>query len=363
MTQTSGVSAIALTAPWRVGHPLAEVGAQRQHRPTDRAHLAGQRVGVDDVRVGGLSHAWPSRLPGDRQRDVRERRVDGGIRLVDRDPRPFNTVVREADVRDALGQGLDQVDRIFLHGGFHRGHETSVVDGVAQVVRGRRGAGVDARARGRSRRAGPRAARSRRRRGARSTRCRSRPARRSSSARRGRGRSPGAESVGHDAQRVAVARTSCTRIAQTPCRARCTTRAACGGLPLVDGARGAVRRRPAARRGRTCGWPRPARGKPSSASRSRPAQQLPVVLGASWRSPAPGRARSGRASMPAAEHRVHPRRQLVADRRDDAARPVVRREVAHAGRCGRASAWRRTSRRWRRPRRASRGRPGRRRRR
>ena len=50
---------------------------------------------------------------GDRQRDVRERRVDGGIRLVHRDPRPFNTIVPEADVRDPLGQGLDQVDRIF----------------------------------------------------------------------------------------------------------------------------------------------------------------------------------------------------------------------------------------------------------
>ena len=41
------------------GHPLPEVGPERQHRPTDRAHLAGQRVGVDDVGVGGLSHGGP----------------------------------------------------------------------------------------------------------------------------------------------------------------------------------------------------------------------------------------------------------------------------------------------------------------
>ena len=39
-------------------------------------------------------------------------------------------VVQEAHVRDPLGQGLDQVDRIALHGGLHRRHETSVVDGV-----------------------------------------------------------------------------------------------------------------------------------------------------------------------------------------------------------------------------------------
>ena len=43
-----------------------------------------------------------------------------------------------------LGQGLDQVDRVGLHGGFHRGHETPVVDGVAQVVAGGRRPGVEA---------------------------------------------------------------------------------------------------------------------------------------------------------------------------------------------------------------------------
>ena len=71
----------------------------------------------------------PGLRPGDRQRDVRERRVDGCIRLVDRDAHPFNTAVQEADLRDPLGERLDQVDRILLDGGFHRRRETSVVDG------------------------------------------------------------------------------------------------------------------------------------------------------------------------------------------------------------------------------------------
>ena len=43
-----------------------------------------------------------------------------GIRLVNGDPRPFNTYVQETDIRDPLGQGLDQVNRVFLDGGFHR---------------------------------------------------------------------------------------------------------------------------------------------------------------------------------------------------------------------------------------------------
>src|SRR4029453_7370786 len=83
-------------------------------------------------------------LPGDRQCDVGKRRLDGGIRFVDRDAHPFNTIVQEADVRNALGQGLDQIHRIFLDGGLHRVHETSVVHGVAQVVGAGRRAGVDA---------------------------------------------------------------------------------------------------------------------------------------------------------------------------------------------------------------------------
>ena len=65
------------------------------------------------------------------------------MRLVDRDPGPFNTVVLQADIGDPLGQRLDQVDRLALHRGLDRGHETSVVDGVAQVVRGGGRGGVD----------------------------------------------------------------------------------------------------------------------------------------------------------------------------------------------------------------------------
>ena len=62
---------------------------------------------------------------------------------MDRDPCPFNTVVQETDVRDALGQGLDQIDRIGLDCGSHLRDETSVVDRVVQVVGGGRGTGVD----------------------------------------------------------------------------------------------------------------------------------------------------------------------------------------------------------------------------
>ncbi len=40
----------------QVGEPVADVAAERQHGRPDRPHLAGQGVGVDDVRVGRLSH-------------------------------------------------------------------------------------------------------------------------------------------------------------------------------------------------------------------------------------------------------------------------------------------------------------------
>ena len=35
---------------------LAEVGPEGQHSPPDRAHLTGEGVRVDDVRVGRLGH-------------------------------------------------------------------------------------------------------------------------------------------------------------------------------------------------------------------------------------------------------------------------------------------------------------------
>src|SRR4051794_13510708 len=101
-------------------------------------------VNVSVSMMWGFGVSVTGALPGDRQRDVRERRVDGCVRLVNRHPSPFNTVVQEADARDPLGKGLDQVDRILLHGGFHRGHETPVVDRLAQVVAVRGGARVDA---------------------------------------------------------------------------------------------------------------------------------------------------------------------------------------------------------------------------
>ena len=116
------------------GQPLAEVGPQREHRAPDRAHLAGQGVGIDDVRVGRLGH----RLSLASLRIVSATSANAasmgasGLCTVTRDP--FNTTVREADVRDPLGQGLDQVDRVGLDGGLHPGHEASVVDRVLQVV-------------------------------------------------------------------------------------------------------------------------------------------------------------------------------------------------------------------------------------
>ncbi len=56
---------------------------------------------------------------------------------------PLHAWVREADVGDALGQGLDQVDGVGLDRVLHLRHEASVVDGVLQVVGASRLPGVD----------------------------------------------------------------------------------------------------------------------------------------------------------------------------------------------------------------------------
>src|SRR3546814_9474608 len=68
----------------------------------------------------------------------------GGVRLVHRDPAPFNTMLQEADIRHPLRKCFDEVHRITLHSGLHRLHEGPVVSRVSQVVGGRRGTGVDA---------------------------------------------------------------------------------------------------------------------------------------------------------------------------------------------------------------------------
>ena len=91
VTQTSGVSASESTAPWRL--------AIRSPRLDPSASTA-RRIGrISPVRVSasmmyglGVSVTSALTFPGDRQRDVRERRVDGGIRLVDGHLGPFNTV-------------------------------------------------------------------------------------------------------------------------------------------------------------------------------------------------------------------------------------------------------------------------------
>ena len=101
-----------------------------------------------------------------------------------------------------------------------------------------------------------------------------------------------------------------------------------GVLALVDRPR-ARRRRPAARPGSACGWPRPGAAGPAPASCVEPAQQLPSSARRSWRSRAPGRARSGRSGDAGRHRRVDPLGELVADVADHAAGAVVHRELLH----------------------------------
>ena len=60
----------------------------------------------------------------------------GASRLVDRDPAPVNTILGQTDSRDPFGQRLDQVDGVPLDSGLHGERESSVVDGVGEVVGG-----------------------------------------------------------------------------------------------------------------------------------------------------------------------------------------------------------------------------------
>ena len=84
VTHTSGVSASASTAPCRLASRSPRLEPERQDGPADRVHLTGEGVGVDDVRVGGLGHGLvPLVVRVIVSGDVRERRVDGCVRLVD----------------------------------------------------------------------------------------------------------------------------------------------------------------------------------------------------------------------------------------------------------------------------------------
>ena len=53
--------------------------------------MCGLGVSVTVALVPSRMVAEPSCCPGDRQRDVGERRLDGGVRLVDGHLDPFNT--------------------------------------------------------------------------------------------------------------------------------------------------------------------------------------------------------------------------------------------------------------------------------
>ncbi len=100
------------------------------------------------------------------------------------------------------------------------------------------------------------------------------------------------------------------------------------GLPLVDRARRAVRVGQQRRRGTTCGWRRPARGKPSAVERVEARQQRPVVVGGLGEAQArvehdPGR---GRCRRPASRRPAPASSSRTAG--DDAARPSYDGEVA-----------------------------------
>ena len=138
-------------------------------------HRADGTRAVAEIRAQGQDRARHARAAADRHGDVGERHAEVGVRLVDSNLGRLHRRVGEADVRQALGQGLEQVDRLAGEHGMQALGQFAVVDRLVQVVAGR---GGRCRAPGPRRpgSAGPRSARRRRRRGtrgasARSARC------------------------------------------------------------------------------------------------------------------------------------------------------------------------------------------------
>ena len=236
-----------------------------------------------------------------------------------------------------------------LHGGFHRGHETSVVDGVMQVVGGRRRAGVEAQHEVDHEGLALALLELEDAVVAEALDARSWRARRSSVLLlvASRAHAPGG--------RRRLARTSCTRRPHTP---RCGQQRGQGGVGVPRARRpgaAAAGRRPAGCRGTTCGSRRPAAGGPGRRARRGPASSCQLCVGGLGEAQArvehdPVARRSRRRA--AASTRSASSSRTAADH---AAGPVVHGEVAACGRCARASASRRTSRRRRPRRRGSRG--------
>ena len=88
------------------GSPSARPGSTPAPAPPagwDASHRSGCRC----RRCAGWGSQSRADLafPGDRERDVRERRVDGRVRLVDRHPRPFNTIVPRDRRPRSAGRG------------------------------------------------------------------------------------------------------------------------------------------------------------------------------------------------------------------------------------------------------------------
>ncbi len=109
---------------------VAEVAAEREHRGQFDAHPleAGHQPTANPARCAVGSAA------GDLHRDVVERHRDRRVGLVHGHGDELRELVREHGLRDALGNRLDEVDRVALDRGDDLLGELAVVDGAVQVV-------------------------------------------------------------------------------------------------------------------------------------------------------------------------------------------------------------------------------------
>src|ERR1700709_2259265 len=100
---TSGVSAKALIAPWRF--------ASRSPALLPRENTAGRMGRISPVRVSTSMFGFGVSVisaPMDGQAHVVERHLDGCVGLVDSDVDPVDRGLGQADVGEALSEGLDQ---------------------------------------------------------------------------------------------------------------------------------------------------------------------------------------------------------------------------------------------------------------